>query len=72
MRLGLKMKRLVPLTICLLLLTALLVVSCSDRSAPEPGTVTGSCVDCHTDKDQLKQTAAVVEEAKSEETSGEG
>ena len=67
MRLGFEMKRLIPLTICLLLLTSLLAVSCSDRSAPEPGTVTGSCVDCHTDKDQLKQTASVVEEEKSEE-----
>jgi len=72
MRLELKMKRLIPLTICLLLLIALLAVSCSDRSAPEPGTITGSCVDCHTDKDQLKLTATVVEDEKSEATAGEG
>ena len=31
-----------------------------------------SCVVCHTDKQELIQTSAVVEEVKSEETTGEG
>jgi hypothetical protein len=71
-----KMKRLVLLTAGLLLMVslivALVVAGCASPSVPAPGEEVSSCVTCHTNKDLLKQTTTVVEEATSEATSGEG
>jgi hypothetical protein len=71
-----KMKRLVLLTAGLLLMVslivALVVAGCASPSGTAPGKEVSSCVTCHTNKDLLKQTATVVEEATSEATSGEG
>ena len=71
------MKRLVFITIAALVLVVLAVAGCSEKEpispTPEEGEeIVSSCVTCHSDKDLLKQTATVVEEEKSEATSGEG
>ena len=66
------MKRLVLAAFGLVLLAAFGVAGCSVTPGPTPGEEVSSCVLCHTDKDLLKQTASVVEEVKSEATSGEG
>lgn len=50
----------------------LIAGGCTTISEPAPGEEVSTCVICHTDKDLLKQTAYVVEEEKSEATSGEG
>ena len=71
------MKRLVFITIGVLIIVPLVTVGCIERGDVGPALeggeeMAGSCVTCHTDKDLLKQTATVLEEVKSEETSGEG
>jgi hypothetical protein len=66
-----KIKRSVLLASGLLLVIPMLAAGCTGE-APSETEVVSSCVGCHTDKDLLKQTATVVEEEKSEETTGEG
>ena len=66
------MNRLVLAVTTILLLVALAAAGCATPSEPAPGEEVSTCVGCHTDKDILKQTASVVEEEKSEATSGEG
>jgi hypothetical protein len=66
------MKKLVFIVAGVLVLTLLIAVGCTSISEPAPGEEVSTCVKCHTDKDLLKQTAYVVEEEKSEATSGEG
>ena len=67
------MKRLVFAVGGIVLLTALVAAGCGvTLFRPAPGVVVSSCVTCHSDKDLLKQTAAPLEEEKSEATSGEG
>lgn len=66
------MKRLVCAVIGLVLLAASVTAGCSVPPGPTPGEEVSSCVLCHTDKDLLKQTESVVEEVKSEATTGEG
>ena len=70
------MKRLVLAIFIILVLGAFGVAGCAEEElavTPEAGEeVVSSCVSCHSDKDLLKQTATVVEEEKSEATSGEG
>ena len=64
----------------LMLLTVLVLMACSGPAIPEEestaspagANIVSSCINCHSDKDLLKQTAAPVEEEKSEATSGEG
>ena len=50
------------------LLAVLIVSGCQ----PEHVEHESSCVTCHSDEDQLKETGSGVEEVKSEATSGEG
>ena len=66
-----KVKRVALSVVGLLALVSLLAIGCAPEVNPEEEVVS-SCVSCHSDKDLLKQTAAPVEEVKSEETSGEG
>ena len=66
------MKRLAFTAVGVLVLVLLIVAGCTPDSSPAPGEEVSTCVICHADKDLLKQTASVVEEEKSEETSGEG
>ena len=66
------MKKLVFIGIGLLLLVLLITTGCTSVSEPAPGEEVSTCVICHSDKDLLKQTATLVEEEKSEATSGEG
>jgi TRAP-type C4-dicarboxylate transport system substrate-binding protein len=65
------MKKIVFSLFIVLILVILAVAGCN-QSAEVPGEETSTCVICHSDKDMLKQTASVVEEKVSEETSGEG
>jgi predicted small secreted protein len=58
--------------ISLALLAALVLAGCAVTPGPPAGEEVSTCVLCHTDKDLLQETASVVEEAVSEETSGEG
>lgn len=57
--------------IFLLALIIVLTAGCVE-TPPPPGEETSTCVECHSDKEMLKQTATVVEEVTSEETTGEG
>jgi hypothetical protein len=70
------MKRLVLVVFIILVLGALGITGCAEEELPvtpvEGQEIVSSCVSCHSDKELLKQTATVVEEEKSEETSGEG
>jgi hypothetical protein len=71
------MKRLVIATIVLLMIVALTVIGCTNKSLVGPGPkaegeVVSTCVTCHTDKDTLKELAVEPEVAISEETTGEG
>ena len=66
------MKKLVFIVAGVLFLVLPVVAGCAPPSGPPPGEEVSTCVTCHSDKDLLKQTASVVEEDKSEATSGEG
>ncbi len=66
------MKSLTYAVIGLTLLVVPVLASCAAPVSTTPGEETSSCVLCHTDKEMLKQTVTVVEEVKSEATSGEG
>ena len=66
------MKRISFTVISLVLLTALVLTGCAVAPGPPAGEEVSTCVICHTDKDLLQETVSEVEEAVSEETSGEG
>jgi mono/diheme cytochrome c family protein len=70
------MKRLVVLVIATLGLIAFAAAGCGEQLAVSPGEgqqVFSSCVECHTDKDTLKEVASPEPgEEKSEASSGEG
>ena len=66
------MKRILFAVVSLVLLVVLILAGCEVTPGPPAGEEVSSCVICHTDKDLLQETASVVEEAVSEETSGEG
>ena len=82
------MKRITLIFSLLLLMVPVLAAGCAGESlppevtppetappattTPQPAVVTSTCVGCHTDKALLQKTATVVEEEKSEATSGEG
>jgi len=66
------MRRLVFAVIGLSLLVTPVLASCAAPAESTPGEEISSCVICHTDKEMLQQTVTVVEEVKSEATSGEG
>ena len=71
------MKRLVLAVFIVLVLIILAVAGCAEEEpavSPEGEVaVVSSCVDCHTDKDRLKEVASPEpEEETSEATTGEG
>ena len=66
------MKRILFTVVSLVLLTALILTGCAVPPGPPAGEEVSTCVLCHTDKDLLQETVAEVEEAVSEETTGEG
>ena len=66
------MKRILFTIISPVLLSALVLSGCAVAPGPPAGEEVSTCVLCHTDKDLLQETASAVEEAVSEETSGEG
>jgi hypothetical protein len=71
------MKKLVIAIPAIIVLIALVTIGCTNKGliGPTPGTgdeVVSSCVTCHTDKALLQELAVTVEEATSEETTGEG
>ena len=66
------MKRILFTVVSLVLLTTLMLVGCAVPPGPPAGEEVSTCVICHTDKDLLQETVSAVEEAVSEETSGEG
>ena len=70
------MKRLVLIVAVVLVLVALVTAGCAEQelavTPEEGGEVVSSCVDCHTDKDLLKEVATPEEKEESEATSGEG
>jgi predicted small secreted protein len=70
------MKMKLSVVLFLLSLTAALLAGCADTEPvgvqSETGEVVSSCVDCHTDKVMLQDTAVEPEEVVSEETTGEG
>ena len=66
------MKKLVFIVAGVLFLVLLVVAGCTSTSEPAPGEEVSTCVKCHSDKELLKEVASLVEEEKSEETSGEG
>ena len=66
------MKRILFVIVGLALLTALVLSGCAVSQGPAAGEEVSTCVLCHTDKDLLQETVTEVEEAVSEETSGEG
>ncbi len=69
------MKKLVIANAIIFVLIALVTIGCSNKGliGPETGDeVVSGCVTCHTDKALLKELAVDVEEATSEETTGEG
>lgn len=71
------MKKLIPALTGILLLIILASAGCNGQETAVPETesplAVSTCVTCHTDKEILKEVASpVVEEAKSEETVGEG
>ena len=66
------MKRISFTVVSLVLLTALVLTGCAVAPGPPAGEEVSTCVICHTDKDLLQETVSEVEEAVSEETSGEG
>ena len=66
------MKKLVFIFAGVLFVVPLIAAGCMPAAGPVPGEEVSTCVKCHSDKDLLKQTASVVEEEKSEATSGEG
>jgi len=66
------MKRILFVVLGLVLLTVLILAGCEPAPPPPAGEEISTCVLCHTDKDLLQETVAVVEEVVSEETSGEG
>jgi hypothetical protein len=49
----------------------IMISGCGNTPTP-PGEETSSCVICHSDKEMLQQTATVVEEPTTGETTGEG
>jgi len=71
------MKRLLLAIVGMFIIVPVIATGCASPEPavlnPEDGEVaTRSCVDCHTDKDLLKEVAEEPEEVVSEETSGEG
>jgi predicted small secreted protein len=66
------MKRISFTVVSLVLLTSLILTGCAVSPGPPAGEEVSTCVLCHTDKDLLQETASVVEEVVSEETTGEG
>lgn len=71
------MKRLGLLIVVTLICLTLAAIGCSNKGLIGPSEEEGqelvsSCVTCHTDKAILKEVATEVEEAQSEETTGEG
>ena len=66
------MKRLGLVVIVILVLVTMVTVGCTSTPVPAPGEEVSTCVQCHSDKDLLKEVASPEEEAESEETSGEG
>ncbi len=66
------MKRILFAAVSLVLLAVLILAGCEPAPPPPAGEEVSSCVICHTDKGLLQETATVVEEQTSEETSGEG
>ena len=67
------MKRIILLIsgLLLLALTIVLVSGCGS-TPPQAGEEMSTCIVCHSDKAMLQETATVVEEVASEETTGEG
>jgi hypothetical protein len=66
------MKRILVAVLSLVLLAVLILAGCEPAPPPVAGEEVSSCVICHTDEDLLQATVSEVEEAVSEETSGEG
>ena len=66
------MKRLAFTVVAVFILVLLVAAGCAPPPGPAPGEEVSTCVRCHSDEDLLKQTASLVEEGKSEATSGEG
>ena len=72
------MKRRVAVVSVALVLPVMMAVGCSNRALDGASTgpaqeAVSSCINCHTDKDTLKQVASPAEEeVVSEATSGEG
>ena len=71
------MKKLVMAIAVIIVLVALVAIGCTNKElagpAPEAGQdVVSTCVTCHTDKNILQELATTEEEAKSEQTTGEG
>ncbi|HEY32067.1 MAG TPA: hypothetical protein G4O10_03040 [Dehalococcoidia bacterium] len=66
------MKRVLFIVVSLVLLSVLILAGCEPAPPPPVGEEVSSCVICHTDEDLLQETVSEVEEAVSEETSGEG
>jgi hypothetical protein len=66
------MNRILFAVLSLVLLIVPILAGCEPAPPPPSGEEVSSCVICHTDKDLLQETVSEVEEAVSEETSGEG
>jgi hypothetical protein len=66
------MKRLTFIALALFILFVLVASGCAPDSGPPPGEEVSTCVNCHSDKDLLKEVASEEEEEASGETSGEG
>jgi hypothetical protein len=65
------MKKLLIFAGALSIAVVIMASGCGNVPTP-PGEETSSCVICHSDKELLQQTATVIEEETTGETTGEG
>lgn len=66
------MKRLAFIIAGIFILALIIAAGCSPDAGPPPGEEVSTCVNCHSDKNLLKEVASEEEEETSGQTSGEG